>query len=189
MTNPFADIFSGAAQQFSLDPNWLTALGQVESSFNPNAISSAGALGVMQLMPRTGASVGVTDFFDPQQNIYGGAKYFSQLLDRSGGDYWTATKWYNCGPGNTCPAGVAEANKVQGIAQSNGSNPTDCGWNIFCQLDKLTPNGIGNLGNSGKSGVIDNWVSRGSIIILGLILLAGAVYLYGRGSIPSLNGG
>jgi len=68
------------AQSMGIDPSLALAVAQVESAFNPNAVSPAGATGLFQLMPATAASVGVTNSTDPTQNIQGGLAYLQQLL-------------------------------------------------------------------------------------------------------------
>lgn len=74
-------IFEEAAAKFSLPANLIKAVAKAESDFNPKAVSRAGAMGVMQLMPGTAKSLGVTDPYDARQNIMGGAKYLKENLD------------------------------------------------------------------------------------------------------------
>jgi len=93
-------IFDAAGQRYNIPPNLLKAVAKVESNFNPTVTSSAGAMGIMQLMPGTARGLGVTDAFDPEQNIMGGAKYLRQMLDRFDGDLSLALGAYNAGPGN-----------------------------------------------------------------------------------------
>lgn len=88
-----------AAAQFGVDPSLALALAQAESSDMPNAVSSAGAEGIFQLMPGTAAMLGVTNPFDPQQNITAGVRYIGQLLAQFG-DPYEAVAAYNWGPGN-----------------------------------------------------------------------------------------
>jgi soluble lytic murein transglycosylase-like protein len=77
----------------------VLALVQVESAFQPRAVSPKGARGLTQLMPGTARELGVQDAFDPQQNLDGGARYLRQLLTRYGGDVKRALAAYNAGPG------------------------------------------------------------------------------------------
>lgn len=76
----------------------LTSVARSESAYNPTAVSKAGAQGLMQLMPATAASLGVTNPFDPQQSANGGAQYLAQLYSQYG-DWNTALIAYNEGPG------------------------------------------------------------------------------------------
>ncbi|WP_312695018.1 lytic transglycosylase domain-containing protein [Caproiciproducens sp.] len=99
------DIFNTAAQKYNIPVNLLKAVAKVESGFDANAVSSCGAQGVMQLMPGTAASLGVQNPFDAEQNIMGGAKYLSQMLDRYNGDAKLALAAYNAGSGNVAKYG------------------------------------------------------------------------------------
>jgi soluble lytic murein transglycosylase-like protein len=69
-----------------------------ESRFDPTAVSQRGAQGIMQLMPKTAAALGVHDSFDARQNVFGGAKYLKYLLDRFHGDIDNTLAAYNAGP-------------------------------------------------------------------------------------------
>ncbi len=85
------------AKQYALDPALLQAVIQVESNFNPQAVSSKGAIGLMQLMPLTAAALHVLDPFDPNDNIRAGAALLRRLLDRFGGDLSLALAAYHAG--------------------------------------------------------------------------------------------
>ena len=75
LSSPYDAFFEEAANTYNVPVALLIAMGKVESNFDPNVVSGAGAIGIMQLMPGTAASLGVTDPYDPRQNIMGGAKY------------------------------------------------------------------------------------------------------------------
>jgi soluble lytic murein transglycosylase-like protein len=93
----FANLIDEAASRHSVDPALLTAMAQVESAFNPRAVSHKGAKGILQLMPETAKRFGVRDLFDASQNIDGGAKYLSWLLERYDGRTDLALAGYNAG--------------------------------------------------------------------------------------------
>lgn len=93
-------IVKEAATRYGVDEKLIHAIIKMESNYNPNAVSRAGAVGLMQLMPATARSVGVTDPFDIRQNIFGGTAYFSKMLKSHQGDIKLALAAYNAGPGN-----------------------------------------------------------------------------------------
>ena len=92
-------VFEEASERYGVPLNLLKAVAKAESGFQADAVSSCGAQGIMQLMPSTARSLGVEDAFDPEQNVMGGAKYLSGLLDRYK-DPKLALAAYNAGSGN-----------------------------------------------------------------------------------------
>jgi soluble lytic murein transglycosylase-like protein len=97
---PYEDIIREAALKYGVDPDLVRAVIQTESNFNPLAKSHAGAKGLMQLMPRLAKELGIKNPFDPRENVLGGTKYLSKLLDRHDGDVSLALASFNAGPRN-----------------------------------------------------------------------------------------
>lgn len=93
------DLILRAADHHQLAPELVKAVILVESGMNPKATSPVGAQGLMQLMPATARGLGVSDSLDPQENVFGGARYLRKMLDRFG-DRRLALAAYNAGPGN-----------------------------------------------------------------------------------------
>ena len=91
-------VIQEAARRQGLDPLILKAVMKVESDFNPYAVSSKGAQGLMQLMPATAREMNVRRVFDPMENVHGGAAYLRKMLNRFNGDLRLALAAYNAGP-------------------------------------------------------------------------------------------
>jgi hypothetical protein len=101
------------ANHYGVDPSLVRAVMRNESGFNPNAVSPKGAQGLMQLMPGTAASMGVSNPFDPEQNIAGGVGYLRHCLDCFGHNVPLAVAAYNAGPGR-----VSRSQGVPAIAET-----------------------------------------------------------------------
>lgn len=96
----YDSIIRAAAARYQLPQSLLRAVIHTESNYQPHAVSRAGAIGLMQLMPKTARSLGVREPFEPSQNIHGGARYLRLLANRYGGDMVLVLAAYNAGAGN-----------------------------------------------------------------------------------------
>lgn len=108
LSSPYDAYFEEAARTYNVPAALLLAMGKAESDYNPNVVSSAGAIGIMQLMPATAASLGVSNPYDPRENIMGGAKYVAQNLEtfkNYPNCVELAVAAYNAGPGAVMSAG------------------------------------------------------------------------------------
>lgn len=104
LSQPYMEAIARAADRHGLDRKLLHALVIVESAYRPDAVSSAGAGGLTQLMPATAAALGVRDRFDIEENLFGGADYLARQLLRFG-DLRLALAAYNAGPGRVARLG------------------------------------------------------------------------------------
>lgn len=105
------DIIDSCAEKYNVDNELIRAMIQVESGWNTDAVSNKGAQGLMQLMPRTAAMLGVNDPFDPVQNIEGGVRYISDLTDKYRGDIEKALAAYNAGPARVDSGNIPEVSR------------------------------------------------------------------------------
>ncbi|MEO5364259.1 MAG: lytic transglycosylase domain-containing protein [Magnetococcus sp. DMHC-8] len=94
-----SSLIGQVAQQEGLDPNLLKAVVAVESKFDTVSVSNRGAVGLMQLMPETAREMGVSNRFNPEQNLRGGARYLRQMMERYPESLSMALAAYNAGPG------------------------------------------------------------------------------------------
>ena len=122
----YADMIAKAAAKHQMDPRLLHAVIQAESAYNANAVSSAGAVGLMQLMPDTARRYGVMDRRDAEQNIDGGTRYLKDLLAMFNSNLKLAVAGYNAGEGavmkynNSVPPYPETRNYVQQVLSLYG---------------------------------------------------------------------
>ena len=133
--SPYEDIIREAALKYGVDPDLVRAVIRTESNFNPLAKSRAGAKGLMQLMPRLAKELGISNPFDPRENVLGGTRYLSTLLDRHDGDVSLALASFNAGPRNVRKyKGIPPfketrgyVKKITGLLADNTTSSTDQG--------------------------------------------------------------
>lgn len=185
-------IFEEAAAKFQIPSDLIKAVAKTESNFNPQAVSPAGAMGVMQLMPGTAGSLGVTDPFDPRQNIMGGAKYLRENLDRFG-DVDLALAAYNAGPGSVQKYdGIPPYNETQNYVKKVNSYMD--GSPIYANRSVATGSGGSPWGGTSPYGTgslmgLKGYSGQDSLSAMGG--LAGVQGLYGgsAGISPALFAG
>jgi len=123
-------IFAEAGRRYNLSPDLLKAVAKVESNFRADAVSRVGAMGIMQLMPGTAKHLGIDDPFDVRQNIFGGARYLREQLDRFDGDIELALAAYNAGwPAVQRHGGVPPIRETQNYVQKVLSHLADSSIN------------------------------------------------------------
>ena len=105
------DVIEECAEKYNVDSELIRAMIQIESGWNTDAVSNKRAQGLMQLMPRTAAMLGVKDAFDPAQNIEGGVRYISDLTDKYRGDIEKALAAYNAGPARVDSGNIPEVSR------------------------------------------------------------------------------
>lgn len=198
VTESMDDIFEEAASIYDISVDLLKAVAKAESNFNPNAVSHAGAIGVMQLMPGTASSLGVTDPYDARQNIMGGAKYLKSNLERYGGDVSLALAAYNAGPGSVekyggIPPYAETQNYVRRVGSYLEGSPLTAGTMVSSSYGSQESSILGNLYNtSGLNGPGSSYGSfsgntYGTSALAGLAGGYGSTALTGAGSMYGLS--
>ncbi|MDP4096964.1 lytic transglycosylase domain-containing protein [Paenibacillus sp. P96] len=115
LPSTFDALISGASRKYGVSESLIKAVIDTESSFNPNAVSSAGAKGLMQLMDATAQGLGVNDPFDPAENIDAGVRYLSYQLKRFGGQENMALAAYNAGPSRVERLGISSDAELMSV--------------------------------------------------------------------------
>ena len=148
-------IFAGAAKEFGINENFLKAVAKAESGFDPDAVSGCGAQGIMQLMPFTSESYGVTDPFDAKQNIYAGAQLLSELLDNYNGNATLALAAYNAGSGSVqkyggVPPYDETVNYINKINDILGGSLAGDSQNVIAPDIEIKKSTLGTSAEAGK---------------------------------------
>ena len=175
-------IFEEAAAKFGISSRLIKAVAKTESNFNSEAVSHAGAMGVMQLMPGTARTLGVSDPYDARQNIMGGAKYLKANLDKFG-DVSLALAAYNAGPGSVEKyGGIPPYSETQNYVRKVLS---------YMDGDALYANRTVTTGGGGQSAMNSLYAMNGMSGFPGLggISGLGRNSTYGLGSLFGLAGG
>jgi soluble lytic murein transglycosylase len=110
VSGKYSNYISQAAKKFNLNPHLIKAVIKVESDFCPKAVSKHGALGLMQIMPKTAEELNLKEPFCPKENIMAGTRYLKQMLDLFNGDLRLALAAYNAGPDKV----ISENNQISG---------------------------------------------------------------------------
>ena len=172
-TTKLDNIFKRAAKKYNISYDFLTAVAKAESDFNYECVSSAGAKGIMQLMPDEIKEFGVTNPFDPEQNIMAAAKLLAAHLKKFNGDYTLAAAAYNAGSGRVQQAGRAVGkigavpdisetqNYVKKINQYMKEGVKVPNKNATATVDYSSYENL-KMGGDGASGSVDNTSSTGS---------------------------
>ena len=160
VTRPRDDLSSmieTISAQHGLDSRFVKAVIGAESSFNPNATSPVGAMGLMQLMPATAEMLGVANPYDPRQNVDAGVRYLRKMLDRHDGNVELALAAYNAGPGNVAKyQGVPPFQETQNYINKILSDYNGIGYAPMgnTNVGMKTPNIGGDVtGSSVKDGL------------------------------------
>ena len=187
-------IFEEAASTYNVSVNLIKAVAKAESGFNPSAVSKSGAIGVMQLMPSTARSLGVTDPYDARQNIMGGTKYLRQNLDRFNGNVSLALAAYNAGPNAVqkyggIPPYQETQNYVKIVTSYMGGAPIYSGKMVTTGGSSGTA-GLGSLGSlAAYSSAAGLYGSSSSSVgsMLGSSSLSGSSSASGMAGLSSYN--
>lgn len=165
----YDDIFNKASVTYGVDKSLLLGIAKTESNFDAKATSSVGAKGIMQLMDGTAKELGVTNSYDAEQNIMGGAKYISQLLEKYDGDTDKALASYFAGSGNVDKYGASKYSYYYKKVYKNQAEFTGVSTGSVSS-DNLINTGLG-LDDDNKLIPVVNFIFVILIAIIGVVFI------------------
>jgi hypothetical protein len=170
-----------ASNDYGVDPIFLTAALQQESSWDPNANDGNNHLGIGQFSEPTAQAYGITNRYDPSQSIYGAAAYYSDILDKNGGNYVQAAQTYGTLPTDLSNLTSGQQDVLQAAQSANvasgysGGTPTDSGQGGTGGVASKEPATVTGGTLWADIGI---WITRVVIAVLGIVFVGVAISMF-----------